>query len=68
MGMQSSSIYSYRERLPSYTSMLCSRLDGQVIVILMLGASGAGKTNLLKVLTGQDLPVGHGQQSGMSID
>jgi ABC-type uncharacterized transport system ATPase subunit len=39
-------------------------LQGKVKVILILGYSGAGKSNLLKLLTGIDIHVGHGMESG----
>lgn len=39
-------------------------LNGQVIVILLLGCAGAGKTNFVKLVTGQNLLVGHTLTSG----
>ncbi|KAF5555355.1 sarcoma Ras-like superfamily of small guanosine triphosphatase GTPase [Fusarium mexicanum] len=39
-------------------------LRGQVKVILIVGYAGAGKSNLLKLLTGVNVHVGHGIESG----
>lgn len=41
-----------------------SELNGRVIVILILGPSGAGKTNVVKLITGQDIRIGHQIESG----